>query len=57
MLPDPWLENLTAMRFETLVRTFLVEAHQPRIPRHISGEDRGKTTLGGHWQKHAPSGR
>jgi hypothetical protein len=31
------------MRLQALERAFLVRAHQPRIARHIGGEDRGKT--------------
>jgi hypothetical protein len=30
------------MRLEPLVRPFLIRTHQPRIPRHIGGEDRGE---------------
>ena len=36
------IEKLAAQRFEAFVRAFLVRPHQPRIPRHIGGEDRGK---------------
>jgi hypothetical protein len=39
------------MRHEALVRSFLINAHQARIARHISGEDRGETagrSRGGH---------
>jgi hypothetical protein len=35
--------ELAAMRPKTLERTLLVRPHQPRIARHIGGEDRGKT--------------
>jgi hypothetical protein len=30
------------------MRAFLVRAHQARIARHISGEDRGQTAGRGH---------
>ena len=36
------------MRLEAFERAFLVRPHQPRIPRHIGGEDRGETADRGH---------
>jgi hypothetical protein len=42
MLPDLRLNQLAEMRFQALVRALLVCSHQPRIPRHIGGEDRGE---------------
>ena len=36
------IEKLAAQRFEAFERAFLVRPHQPRIPRHIGGEDRGE---------------
>ena len=42
VLGDLRIEELAAQRFEAFVRAFLVRPHQPRIPRHIGGEDRGK---------------
>ena len=42
VLGDLRIEELAAQRFETFERAFLIHAHQPRIPRHIGGEDRGK---------------
>jgi hypothetical protein len=43
MLRDLRIEKLAAQRFEAFERAFLVSPHQPRIPRHIGGEDRGET--------------
>jgi hypothetical protein len=48
MLADLRVDELAAMRLETLVRGLLVRAHQARVPRHIGGEDRGKTANSGH---------
>ena len=42
-LVDPKIEELAAQRFQTLERTLLIRPHQPGIPRHIGGEDRGET--------------
>jgi hypothetical protein len=36
------------MRFEALVRAFLVNSHQARVARHIGGEDRGETARLAH---------
>jgi len=35
MLADFRIEELAAVRLETLVRSFLVRSHQRRIARHI----------------------
>ena len=43
VLGDLRIEELAAQRFEAFERAFLVRPHQPRIPRHIGGEDRGET--------------
>jgi hypothetical protein len=43
VLGDLRIEELMAQRFEAFERAFLVRPHQPRIPRHIGGEDRGET--------------
>jgi hypothetical protein len=48
MLGDFRIEELAAQRFEAFVRAFLVRPHQPRIPRHIGGEDSGKAAGGRH---------
>ena len=42
MLGDLRIEKLAAQRFQAFERAFLVRPHQPRIPRHIGGENRGK---------------
>src|SRR5580704_2397387 len=34
------------MRLEAFERAFLVRPHQPRVARHIGGEDRGETAFG-----------
>jgi len=41
VLSDFRIEELAAQRFEAFERALLVRPHQPRIPGHISGEDRG----------------
>jgi hypothetical protein len=43
MLGDLRIEELAAQHFEAFVRAFLIRPHQPRIPRHIGGEDRRET--------------
>jgi hypothetical protein len=43
MLGDFRIDELAAQRLEAFERAFLVRPHQPRIPRHIGGEDRGET--------------
>ncbi len=43
VLGDLRIEELAAQRLEAFERAFLVRPHQPRIPRHIGGEDRGET--------------
>jgi len=48
VLGDLRIEELMAQRFQAFERTLLVRPHQPRIPRHIGGEDRGETAAGGH---------
>ncbi len=42
VLGDLRIEKLAAQRLEAFERAFLVRPHQPRIPRHIGGEDRGE---------------
>ena len=42
MLGDLGIEELTAQRLEAFERAFLIRPHQPRIPRHIGGEDRSE---------------
>jgi hypothetical protein len=48
VLGDLRIDELMAQRFEAFERAFLVRPHQPRIPRHIGGEDRGEPADGGH---------
>jgi hypothetical protein len=47
MLPDLRIQELREMSLEALVRVLLVRPHQPRVARHISGEDRGETAFDG----------
>jgi hypothetical protein len=44
VLGDLWLDELMAQCLEAFERAFLVRPHQPRISRHIGGEDRGQPT-------------
>jgi hypothetical protein len=39
VLGDLRVEKLAAQGFEAFERAFLIHPHQPRIPRHIGGED------------------
>jgi hypothetical protein len=48
VLGDLRIEELAAQRLEAFKRAFLVQPHQPRIARDISGEDRGETAGRGH---------
>lgn len=48
MLGDFRIDGLAAQRFEAFERAFLMCPHQPRIPRHIGSEDRGKTARLAH---------
>ena len=43
VLGDCRIDELAAQRLEAFERAFLVRPHQPRIPGHIGGEDRGET--------------
>ena len=51
---DLRIDQLLEVGFEPLVGAFLVRSHQPRVPAHISGEDRGETADSGHF---SPGGR
>ena len=42
VLGDLWIEELGAQRFEAFERAFFVRPHQPRIPHHVGGENRGE---------------
>ena len=43
VLGDLRIEKLMAQRFEAFERAFFIRLHQPRIPRHIGGQDRSET--------------
>jgi hypothetical protein len=45
---DLRIQELALQRLEAFERTFLVRPHQPRIARHIRGEDRGEAAGRGH---------
>src|SRR6516225_3792527 len=51
MRGDLRVDQLAAMRLELLVRPFLVCTHQPRIARHIGGQDRCETADSGHFRQ------
>ena len=42
VLCDLWIDQVAAQRFEAFERALLIRPHQPRIPRHISGENRSE---------------
>jgi hypothetical protein len=42
------IDELAAQRLEAFERALLVSSHQPRIARHIGGEDRSKTAGSSH---------
>src|ERR1700758_3187956 len=48
VLGDLRIEELAAQPFEAFERPSLARPHQPRIPRHIGGEDRSETAGRGH---------
>jgi hypothetical protein len=39
------IHHLAAMRLEAFERRFLGRSHQPRVARHIGGEDGGETAF------------
>ena len=43
MLPDLRVDELATMRLQAVEGALLIRSHQPRITRHIGGEDRRKT--------------
>src|SRR5260370_27769844 len=51
------IEKLGAQRLEAFERAFLVRPHQPRIARHIGGEDRGEAAGLAHVYSPAASRR
>jgi len=48
VLRDFRIDQLPEMSLQAFVRAFLVDAHQPRIPRDVGGQDRGETADRGH---------
>ena len=54
-LRDLRIDQLAEMRFEAFVGSLLILAHQPRVARHIGGEDRGETA--GHARAVSPVAR
>jgi len=42
VLADFRIDQLAAKGFEAFERAFFVRSHQPRMPRHIGGEDRSE---------------
>ena len=48
VLGDPRIDKFAPQRLEAFERPFLVRPHQPRISRHIGGQDRGETAALGH---------
>src|SRR6266436_5971628 len=46
---DLRIDELAAQRFEAFERALLARPHQPRIPRHIGGKDRGEPTFDASW--------
>jgi len=45
---DLGINQVCSQRLEPVEGSFLIRPDQPRIPRHIGGEDRGKTARCGH---------
>ena len=48
VLGDLRIDQLAAERLEAFEGAFLVRPHQPRIPRHIGGKDRGEAARLAH---------
>jgi hypothetical protein len=48
MLADLRFDHFSEMRLQAPVGPLLVSPHQPRIARHIGGEDRGKAARRAH---------
>jgi hypothetical protein len=47
VLGDLRIDKLAAQRLEAFERPFLVRSHQPRIARHVGGDDRRETAFDG----------
>jgi hypothetical protein len=52
---DVRVDQLATMCLEAIERAFLVGPHQPRVARHIGGENRGETAFDRLFLR--PSGR
>jgi hypothetical protein len=52
---DLRVDQLATMRLEAIKRAFPVGPHQPRVARHIGGQNRGETAFDRLF--HHPSGR
>jgi hypothetical protein len=50
---DLRVDQLATMRLEAIERAFLVGPHQPRIARHIGGENRGETAFDRLFHRHS----
>jgi hypothetical protein len=48
VLADLWIDQFPEVGLEPLVRPFLIRSHQPRVARHIGGEDGGEAADRGH---------
>jgi len=48
MFPDLGLDQLPEVTPEPFMGALLIGAHEARIPRHVSGEDRGQAADRGH---------
>jgi hypothetical protein len=45
VLNDLWVDELAEVGRDPLVRPFLIRSHQPRVTRHIGGENGSKTAF------------
>jgi hypothetical protein len=43
MLPDLRVDELATMRLQAIEGALLIGPHQPRVTRHVGGEDRHKS--------------
>src|SRR5215471_17970863 len=48
VLGDLEIDQFAAQCLKAFKRAFFVCSHQPRVPRHIGGEDRGETAALAH---------
>jgi hypothetical protein len=49
VLGDLRIDQFAEVGLEPFVRPLLIRAHQPRIPRHVGGQDRGEAADRGHF--------